>query len=156
MSSNARKTVPAGVLAHPAVQALIAQARPTGTVSADDVRRATEEAGVEARDLKALMAHLAGLGVTVDLPAPQRAVAATTTKKTATTAKTAAKAPAKKTAAKAPAKKAAAAPPAVEEPAADEASSISLLVSRSDCFALLATTRKSSTREIIAAASAAR
>ena len=94
MSSNARKTVPAGVLAHPAIQALIAQARPSGSVTPDDVRRATEEAGVEARDLKGLMTHLAGLGISVDVPPVTRAVAATTTKKTTTTkaAKAAAKA----------------------------------------------------------------
>ncbi len=105
MSSNARKTVPAGVLAHPSIQALVAQAHPSGVVTPDDVRRAAEEAGVEARDLKVLMTHLAGLGITVEVPVATRAVAATTTKKTATAK--AAKAPAKKAAAKAPAKKAA-------------------------------------------------
>jgi RNA polymerase primary sigma factor len=118
VSSNARKTPPTGVFAHPAIQGLVAQARPSGTVAPDDVRRASEEAGVEARDLKALMAHLASLGVTVDLPAAPRAVAATTTKKTAT-----AKAPAKKAAAKPPAKKAATKAPAKKaaEPAAEDA-----------------------------------
>ncbi len=133
MSSNARKTVPAGVLAHPAITALVAQAEqsaepsapPSGTVTPDDVRRAAEESGVEPRHLKALMTHLAGLGVTVLLPADARVAAATTTKKT-TTAKTAAKAPAKKAAAaKAPAKKAApaktAAAKTAEKPAAKTA-----------------------------------
>ncbi len=119
MSSNARKTVPAGVLAHPAIEALIAQARPTGTVTPDAVRRASEEAGVEARDLKPLMAHLAGLGITVELASGERAVAATTTKKS--TAKTA-KAPAK-AAAKAPAKKAAAKSAAAKSAAAKSAPS---------------------------------
>ncbi len=121
MSSNPRKTLPAGVLTHSAIQALIAQARPSGTVAPDDVRRATEEAGVEACDLKALMTHLAGLGISVEMASVQRAVAATTTKKT-TTAK-AAKAPAKAAATKAPAKKAPAkAAPSdapAEEPASD-------------------------------------
>ncbi|WP_370864858.1 RNA polymerase sigma factor [Nocardioides agariphilus] len=121
VSSNPRKTLPAGVLTHSAIQALIAQARPSGTVAPDDVRRATEEAGVEARDLKALMTHLAGLGISVEMASVQRAVAATTTKKT-TTAK-AAKAPAKAAATKAPAKKAPAkAAPSdapAEEPASD-------------------------------------
>ncbi len=109
MSSNARKTVPAGVLAHPAITALIAQAQPSGSVTPEDVRRATEDAAVEGRDLKALMTHLAGLGISVALPAGARVAAATTTKKT-TTAKAAKAAPAKKAAAKtaAPAKKAAA------------------------------------------------
>ncbi len=124
MSSNARKTPPPGVLAHPAITTLIAQAQPSGSVTPEDVRRATEDAGVEARDLKALMKHLAGLGISVALPAGARVAAATTTKKT-TTAKAAKAAPAKKAAAKAaPAKKAAAkAAPAKKtaEPAADEA-----------------------------------
>ncbi len=126
MSSNARKTPPPGVLAHPAIQALIAQAQPSGSVAPDDVRRATEEAGVEARDLKALMTHLAGLGISVAMPVGMRAVAATTTKKTAS-AKTA-KAPAKKAPAKSaakaePAKKAAtkSAAKSADEPAADKA-----------------------------------
>ena len=99
MSSNARKTVPAGVLAHPAITALIAQAQPSGSVTPEDVRRATEDAAVEGRDLKALMTHLAGLGISVALPAGARVAAATTTKKT-TTAKAAKAAPAKKAAAK--------------------------------------------------------
>src|SRR3954451_8928124 len=96
VSSNARKTVPAGVLAHPSIQALVAQAHPSGTVDSDDVRRAAEAAGVEPKHLKALMAHLVGLGVTVAVPASTRAAAATTTRKT-TTARAAKKsAPAKK------------------------------------------------------------
>jgi RNA polymerase primary sigma factor len=106
VSSNARKTVPAGVRTHPAITALIARAQASGTVAPDDVRRATEDAGVAARDLKALLTHLSGLGISVEMPVGERVVAATTTKKS-TTAK-ATKAPAKKTAAKAPAKKAAA------------------------------------------------
>ncbi len=132
MSSNPRKTVPASVLAHPAITALVAQAKPSGSVSPDDVRRATEEAGVEPRHLKALLTHLGAEGVSVAVPAGARAVAATTTKKT-TTAK-AAKAPAKKAAAGAreegrreqghPRQGAAAktaAKPATEEPGAVEA-----------------------------------
>ena len=72
MSSNARKTPPPGVLSHPAIQALISQAQPSGSVAPDDVRRATEDAGVEARDLKALMTHLAGLGISVAMPVAAR------------------------------------------------------------------------------------
>jgi RNA polymerase primary sigma factor len=121
VSSNARKTVPAGVLAHPAITALIAQAQPSGSVTPEDVRRATEDAAVEGRDLKALMTHLAGLGISVALPAGARVSAATTTKKTAT-AKATKAAPAKKAAAAkaAPAKKAAAKTAAkTAEPVAD-------------------------------------
>ncbi|WP_249423723.1 RNA polymerase sigma factor [Nocardioides coralli] len=112
VSSNARKQLPAAVLAHPAVLALIDRGRPSGSVTPEDVRHATEEAAVEPRHLKGLMAHLSGLGISVDIPAGGRAVAATTARKTtsAATKKAAAKkAPAKKAAAKkAPAKKAAA------------------------------------------------
>ncbi len=114
MSSNARKTPPPGVLAHPAIQALVAQARPSGSLTPDEVRRATEQAGVEPRHLKALMTHLAGLGISVVLPVDARVFAATTTKK-ATTAKTAKAGPAKK----APAKKTAAG--AADKPAAKTA-----------------------------------
>ena len=104
MSSNARKTVPAGVLAHPAITALIAQADPSGRVTPDQVREATENAQVEPQSLKPLLGHLSSLGITVAIPVGSRAVAATAARK-ATTAKAAtkkatAKAPAKKTAAK--------------------------------------------------------
>ena len=102
MSSNARKTVPPGVLAHPAISILVAQASATsaGTITPDELRQAAEDAGVEPRHLKALMTHLAGLGISVALPVDARVLAATTTKK-ATTAKAAKAAPAKKAAAKA-------------------------------------------------------
>jgi RNA polymerase primary sigma factor len=120
VSSNARKTPPPGVLAHPAITALVAQASatPAGTITPDELRQAAEEAGVEPQHLKALMTHLAGLGISVALPADARVAAATTTKK-ATTAKAAKAAPAKKAAAKAPAKKAAA--KTAEKPAAKTA-----------------------------------
>jgi RNA polymerase primary sigma factor len=103
VSSNARKMLPADVLTHPAVAALIERGTPTGTLTPEEVRRASEDAAVEPRHLKALLGHLSSLGISVHLPvATTRAVAATSTRKT-TTAK-ATKAPAKK----APAKKAAA------------------------------------------------
>ncbi|MET8520049.1 RNA polymerase sigma factor [Nocardioides sp. NPDC004968] len=109
VSSNARK-IPAEVLAHPAVKALIDQAKPTGRVSPDQVRQASEDAAVEPRHLKALLGHLSTLGISVDLgtAVTGRAAAATTSTRKTTTAK----APAKKAAAK----KAAAAPtkPATE------------------------------------------
>ena len=112
VSSNARK-VPAEVLAHPAVAALIAEGAPSGAVSPEEVRRASEDAGVEPRHLKGLLAHLSSVGISVALPPPSaktpRVAAAATTKKTTTAA--AKKAAATKAApagdAAAPAKKAA-------------------------------------------------
>ena len=123
MSSIARK-IPDEVLAHPAVVALIEAGTPTGSVSPEEVRRASEDAAVEPRHLKALLGHLSTLGISVDLGAVgTRAAAATTARKTTSAAaakKTAAKkaaspapdddaeAPAPAAATKAPAKKAAA------------------------------------------------
>ncbi|WP_432478641.1 RNA polymerase sigma factor [Nocardioides sp. GXQ0305] len=107
VSSNARKSIPAEVLAHPAVLALIERGRPTGTITPEDVRQASDDAGVEPRHLKALLAHLSGNGITVAVPASGRTVAATSTKRSTTTSsakKTAAK---KATAKKSPAKTAA-------------------------------------------------
>ena len=113
MSSNARKQLPAAVLAHPAVLALIERGRPTGSITPDEVRQASEDAAVEPRHLKGLMAHLSSLGISVAMPVGSRAVAASaTTKKTTSAA--AKKAPAKK----APAKKAAASEPAPAKKAA--------------------------------------
>ena len=122
MSSIARK-IPDEVLAHPAVVALIEAGTPTGSVSPEEVRRASEDAAVEPRHLKALLGHHSTRGISVDLGAVgTRAAAAATARKTTSTAaakKTAAKKaasaapdedaeePATKTAAKkAPAKKA--------------------------------------------------
>ncbi|WP_295658106.1 RNA polymerase sigma factor [uncultured Nocardioides sp.] len=115
VSSNARKLLPAEVLAHPAVAALVQRGTSTGTVSPEEVRTASDDAAVDPRHLKALLTHLSGLGIIVDVSAAGgRAAAATTARKT-TTAKadegtaTQVAAPAKKAAAKrAPAKKAAA------------------------------------------------
>ena len=111
MSSNARK-IPTEVLAHPSVVALIEHGTPTGSLTPEEVRQASEEAAIEPKHLKALLAHLSGLGISVHIGAASsaRAVAATSTRKT-TTASAAKKAPAKKAApakAAAPAKKAAA------------------------------------------------
>jgi RNA polymerase primary sigma factor len=78
VSSNARK-IPAEVLSHPAVEALIAKGSPTGSLTPDEVRRASEDAAVEPRHLKALLAHLSGLGISVDVgPTQARAAAAAT------------------------------------------------------------------------------
>ncbi len=86
-------------------------AAPTASVTPEQVRQASEDAAVEPRHLKALLAHLSGLGISVALPAVSaRVAAAATTRKTTTAA-----------AKKAPAKKAAA--PKAEAPAADAAPS---------------------------------
>ena len=120
MSSNARKLLPAEVLSHPAVVALVERGTPTGSLTPEEVRKASEDAAVEPRHLKALLMHLSALGISVHVNASSsRAVAATSTRKT-TTAKTAKKAPAKKAAAEAPAKKAAAKKTAAKKAAAAE------------------------------------
>ncbi len=125
MSSNARKMLPAEVLTHPAVKALIERGTPTGSITPEEVRQASEDAAVEPRHLKALLGHLSSLGIAVEIPVTSRAVAATSARKTAT-AKTAAakKAPAKAAAApakSAPAKKAAPAKAAPRKAAAEGA-----------------------------------
>jgi RNA polymerase primary sigma factor len=129
-SSNARK-VPEQVLTHPAVVDLVEKGA-KGGLTPEDVRRASEDAQVEARHLKGLLEHLADLGIPVHVDVSSaRVAAATTTKKTATA--TTKKAPAKKAAANGatptapaqaatPAKKAATAKKATgEEPAEGEA-----------------------------------
>jgi RNA polymerase primary sigma factor len=110
VSSNARK-IPAEVLSHPAVVTLVERGAPTGSVTPEEVRRASEEAAIEPRHLKALLGHLSeqGISVTVGVDS-SRAVAATSTRKTTT-------ATAKKAAAKAPAKKAAPAATAAKKAA---------------------------------------
>ncbi len=114
MSSNARKQLPAEVLAHPAVLALIDRGRPTGSITPDEVRQASEDAAVEPRHLKALLAHLSGLGISVSMPVTSHALAATSTRTTTTSA--AKKAATKKAAAKST-KKAAADKPAAKKAA---------------------------------------
>lgn len=121
MSSN--RSVPPAVLTHPSIVALIERGAPAGSVTAEEVRQAFGAADVAPAHLKSLMAHLSGLGISVELGAPvdQRAVAAAARKTaaaTATTAKKAAAAPAAKKAAAAPAAKKAAAAPAAKKAAA--------------------------------------
>jgi len=99
VSSHARKLLPAEVLTHPSITALVAGGTPTGTVSPEDVRRASDEAGVEPKHLKALLVHLSGLGISVHVDATSLRAVAATSKRTATSA-AAKKAPAKKAAAK--------------------------------------------------------
>ena len=99
MSSQARKLLPEEVLTHPSIVTLIEGGVPRGHVTPDDLRTASEEAGVEPRHLKALLAHLSGLGIGVQIDATaSRAVAASTVRKSTSAA--AKKAPAKKAAAK--------------------------------------------------------
>ncbi len=114
MSSNQRmaSAVPkatqklAPVLAHPSIVALIERAAPVGSVSPEEVRQAVADADVAPPQLKPLMAHLSGLGITVVMPVQGRAVAAASPRKTATAKTAVAKkaAPAKKAAAKTAAK----------------------------------------------------
>jgi RNA polymerase primary sigma factor len=119
VSSNARKILPAEVLSHPAVAALVERGAPTGSLTPEEVRQASEDAQVEPRHLKALLAHLSALGISVSVNATSTRAAAAASPRRTTTAKTAAKktsaaAEAKATATadaptkKAPAKKAAA------------------------------------------------
>ncbi|MCW2834270.1 MAG: hrdB 1, partial [Nocardioides sp.] len=101
MSPNARKLLPAEVLAHPSIVALIERGTPIGSVAPEDVRQASDDAAVEPRHLKALMVHLGSLGISVNVDAASmRAVAATTSTRKTTSA-AAKEAPAKKAATKA-------------------------------------------------------
>ncbi|GAA1096337.1 hypothetical protein GCM10009668_11140 [Nocardioides dubius] len=104
---------------------MVAQAAPTGTLTPDAVRRASESARVEPQHLRALLVHLTEQGITVTLNVEDqgRAVAAAAPRKTTSTA-AAKKAAAKKAPAKpAPAKAApaAAAPKAAAAKAAPAA-----------------------------------
>ncbi|HVK26701.1 MAG TPA: RNA polymerase sigma factor region1.1 domain-containing protein, partial [Nocardioides sp.] len=89
MSSN--RSVPPAVLTHPSIVALIDRGAPAGSVTAEEVRQAFGAADVAPAHLKSLMAHLSGLGISVELGAPvdQRAVAAAARKTAAATATTA-------------------------------------------------------------------
>ncbi|GGD19335.1 RNA polymerase sigma factor [Nocardioides daphniae] len=112
--------LPAEVLQHPAIVLLVEAGSILGTVTPDQVRQASDAAQVEPRHLKALLTHLSGVGITVDVSAaPVRAAAAESSRR-ATTAKAAKKAPAKPAAeaTKAPAKKAAAKKTAAKKAAA--------------------------------------
>ncbi len=134
MSPHARKLLPAEVLAHPSIVALIERGSPAGSVTPEEVRQASDDAAVEPRHLKALLVHISGLGITVNVDAAStRAVAATSSTRKTTTA-AAKKAPAKKATAatsatkttatkstEAPAKKAAAKKAPAKKAAASDA-----------------------------------
>ncbi|MFW6774699.1 RNA polymerase sigma factor [Nocardioides sp. CPCC 205120] len=123
MASIARKKLPAEVLSHPALAALVEHGSATGVVTPDQVRQASEDAAIEPVHLKALLVHLSTLGITVDIAAgATRAVAASATRRTTTaSAGTAKKTAAKKAPAKAAAKKAAPAKKAAAAKAAPDA-----------------------------------
>jgi len=104
------------VLAHPHIQELLARGKDGGRVTADELRAAVDEAGVDSTQSKALLRLLSEEGVTVvvsaaDSAGRKRVAAAaarrsTVSASTATKKSAAKKAPAKKSAAKkAPAKK---------------------------------------------------
>jgi RNA polymerase primary sigma factor len=87
---------------HPALQQLLMQGRTNGSVDSAALREALEGAEVAPKRMKAVLRSLdeQGITVTLDAATASRAVAATTTRRTATaTAKKAAKPAAKKTAA---------------------------------------------------------
>jgi RNA polymerase primary sigma factor len=107
VSSSTSRKLPAEVLAHPDVVALVDLGRSTGQVTAEAVRGTSESADISPQHLKALLRLLSEEGVTVVLSADDSAgrkkVLAATSPKTTVKASTAKKSPAKK----APAKKAA-------------------------------------------------
>jgi len=104
VSTSASRKLPADVLAHPDIVALVEQGKTSGNVTAQALRAATDEHHLSASQLKSLMRFLSEEGISVvmsaeDTQARKRVAAAATRKSTV-------KAPAKKTAAKkAPAKK---------------------------------------------------
>ncbi len=109
MSTATSRKLPADVLAHPDIVALIDQGKASGQVTADALRAATAAAVHTAAHLKALLRYLGEQDIDVvvsaqDSQARKRVAAASSTRSTvkaAATKKAAAKkAPAKKTAAK--------------------------------------------------------
>jgi RNA polymerase primary sigma factor len=128
VSSSTSRKLPAEVLTHPDVVALVELGRSTGQVTSDDIRGTCESAAISPQHLKALLRLLSEEGVTVALSADDSAgrkkvlaaassratVKASTKKSAAKAAKSdsekspASKPAAKKAAAKQPAKKAAA------------------------------------------------
>jgi len=117
VSSNARKLLPAEVLTHPAFLALVEAAAPTGTITPEQVRQASEDAAVEPWHLKALLAHLSAQGISVQVAADSERAVAAASSRAAATSKAAKKAPARKPAANTGAK-----PPATK-PASKAAAS---------------------------------
>ena len=111
MSSSTSRKLPAEVIAHPEVIALVELGKSTGQVSADAVRAASEDAAISSKHLKALLKFLSEEGVTVVLSADDatnKKVVAASGSRSTVKASAAKRSPAKKAAAKkSPAKKAA-------------------------------------------------
>ncbi|MGE5747299.1 MAG: RNA polymerase sigma factor [Solirubrobacterales bacterium] len=105
MSTSTSRKLPAEILAHPEVVALVERGKADGQVSSDAVRDTSEAAQISGKHLKALLRHLSDEGVTVVLSATEssssRKVAAASSGRSTVKASTAKKAPAKKTTAKA-------------------------------------------------------
>ncbi|MGH3368889.1 MAG: sigma-70 factor domain-containing protein, partial [Nocardioidaceae bacterium] len=110
MSTSTSRKLPAEILAHPEVVALVESGKATGQVTSDAVRDTSEAAAISGKHLKALLRFLSDEGVSVTLTVSEsgRVAAAASGRTTvkASTKKAAAKKPeAKKPAAKkAPAK----------------------------------------------------
>jgi RNA polymerase primary sigma factor len=101
VSTSTSRKLPADVLTHPEVLALVERGRTSGQVTSDAVRDASEAAGITGKHLKTLLRFLTEEGVTVTLSASEstsRKVAAASTSRSTVKASTK-KAPAKKTAA---------------------------------------------------------
>ena len=108
MFSSTSRKLPAEVLAHPDVVALLDLGKATGRVTTGGVRKTRQAAAISPQHLKALLELLSEEGVIVavsaDEPAARKKVVAASGSRTTVKATTAKKAPAKR----APAKKAAA------------------------------------------------
>ncbi|MGN6129259.1 MAG: sigma-70 family RNA polymerase sigma factor, partial [Nocardioidaceae bacterium] len=99
MSTSTSRKLPAAVLAHPDVVALVEEGRSAGQVTADALRSATERADISPQHLKALLRFLSEEGVAVvvsadDTKARKRVAAASGASRTTVKA-SAKKAPAK-------------------------------------------------------------
>jgi RNA polymerase primary sigma factor len=113
VSTSTSRKLPADILAHPEVLALVERGKATGEVTSDAVRDASEAAAISGKHLKALLRFLSDEGVTVALSAAEstsRKVAAASSGRSTVKASTAKKSPAKKPAAKSAAKSAEHAP----------------------------------------------
>ncbi|MEO5709417.1 MAG: RNA polymerase sigma factor [Nocardioidaceae bacterium] len=135
MSASTSRKVPADVLSHPDIVALVNQGRQTGNVTADALRTATAAAATSPQHLKAVLRHLSEEGVSVVVSAEDaksKKVAAAASSARTTVKATAKKAPAKKAAsavkkaepeaaAEAPAKKVTARKPAAKKTTAKTA-----------------------------------
>jgi RNA polymerase primary sigma factor len=123
VSTSTSRKLPAEILTHPEVVALVERGKADGQVSSDAVRDTSEAAAISGKHLKALLRFLTEEGVTVVLSAAEstsRRVAAASTSRSTVKASATKKSAAKKT----PAKKATPAPQeAAEEPAAKKTKS---------------------------------